>query len=105
MLRNSDIAELLAIEAESTKMPAQKALRRASRRAFLWPEEAASLVEQGRALTDLQGVGPYIERMITQWVEKPSEVPAPPEIRRQFFTMTEAQEILTKKPAWLASVH
>jgi histidinol phosphatase-like PHP family hydrolase len=104
MLRNSDIAELLAIEAESAKMPAQKALRRASRRAFLWPEEAASLVERGRSLTELESVGPYIEKIIIRWVEKPPAVPAPPEIRRQFFTMTEAQAILAKKPAWLRSV-
>ncbi|HLY92778.1 MAG TPA: hypothetical protein VKQ89_05940 [Candidatus Angelobacter sp.] len=46
-LTNSEIAELLAVAAESAKMPLQKALRRASRKAFLWPEEAAQVVEQG----------------------------------------------------------
>jgi len=104
MLTNCDIAELLAIESEAAKMPLQKALRRASRRAFLWPEEAATLVEQNRSLTELQGIGPFIEKIILRWFDKPPAVPAPPEIRRQFFTMTEAQAILKKKPSWLRSV-
>jgi histidinol phosphatase-like PHP family hydrolase len=103
-LTNAEIAELLALEAPKTKMPAQKALRRASRHAFLWPVEAATLVEQGRSLTELQSVGPYIERLLTGWLDSPPAVPDPPEIRRQFLTMTEAQAILAKKPAWLASV-
>ena len=47
-LVNTEIAELLATEAETAKQPLQKALRRAARRAFLWPEEAAQLVRQGR---------------------------------------------------------
>ena len=41
---NSSIAELLAVAAEKAKMPLQKALRRASRKAFLWPEEAALML-------------------------------------------------------------
>jgi histidinol phosphatase-like PHP family hydrolase len=103
-LTNTQIAELLAVEADSAKWPAQKALRRASRHAFLWPVEAAALVEQGKSLTELQSVGPYIEKIVQRWIEKPPEVPKPPEIRRQFLTMTEAQAILAKKPAWLASI-
>jgi len=43
VLTNLEIAELLAREAESAKQPVQRALRRASRRAFLWPEEAADI--------------------------------------------------------------
>ena len=103
-LKNSQIAELLATEAESAKWPAQKALRRASRHAFLWPEEATAVVEQGRSLTELQSVGPYIEKVIQRWIDKPPVVPKPPEIRRQFLTMTEARTILAKKPPWLGSV-
>src|SRR5579872_2405549 len=47
-LSNPAIAELLAVAAESAKMPLQKARRRASRKAFLWEEEAALLSAQGR---------------------------------------------------------
>jgi hypothetical protein len=36
---NSNIAELLALAAETAKMPLQKALRRASSKAFMWEEE------------------------------------------------------------------
>src|ERR1051326_8233807 len=103
-LTNSDIAELLAVEAQSAKMPTQKALRRASRRAFLWPEEAAGLLQQGRSLTELSGIGPYIEKLLTRWIDKPPAIPERPEIRRQFFTFTEAQKILAKKPVWLGLV-
>jgi hypothetical protein len=46
--RNSDLAELFAIGAESAKMPLQKALRRASRKALFWEEEVVELIEQGR---------------------------------------------------------
>lgn len=103
-LTNAQIAELLAIAAMSAKMPAQKALRRASRHAFLWPVEAATLAGEGRSLTELQSVGPYIEKIITGWIDTPPEVPEPPDLRRQFLTMTEAQAILATKPSWLASV-
>ncbi len=103
-LSNCALAELLALEAQRAKYPAQKALRRASRRAFLWEEEAADVVASGRSLLELTAVGPYIEQIILRWLDKPPEVPAPPEIRRQFLTMTEARAALKKKPSWLKSV-
>jgi hypothetical protein len=64
LLTNSDIAELLAVAAESAKQPLQKALRRASRKAFLWPEEASQIVREGRSLEELAGVGPSLNRII-----------------------------------------
>ncbi len=103
-LTNAEIAELLAVEAQSAKMPTQKALRRASRRALMWDEQASSLFRQGRSLTELTAVGPYIEKLITRWMEKPPAVPKPPEIRRQFLTITQARAILARKPDWLRSV-
>ena len=103
-LSNTDIAELLATEAESAKMPAKKALRGASRRAFMWPEEASDILRSGRSLTELAGVGPYIESLTKRWLEDPPEIPLAPEIRRQFLSATQAKAILAKKPAWLRSV-
>ena len=103
-LANSDIAELLAIESESAKMPAKKALRSASRRAFMWPEEAADLLRQGRSLTELQSVGPYIGNLIRRWLEDPPAIPPRPAIRKQFLTITEAKAALSRKPDWLPSV-
>lgn len=103
-LTNSEIAELLALESESAKMPAKKALRRASRRALMWPEEAAEILRQRRSLTELQSVGPYIEKLIKRWISHPPIIPETPEIRRQFLTSAEAKAVLAKKPGWLRSV-
>jgi hypothetical protein len=63
-LTNSDIAELLAVAAETVTQPLQKALRRASRKALLWPDEAAQLVEEDRSLEELAGVGPALNKII-----------------------------------------
>jgi hypothetical protein len=89
ILKNSEIAELLASQAESVRQPVQKAMRRAARRAFLWPEEAARLVKQNR-LTELPGVGPYLSKVIRKWFEQPPRSEPAPRIRADFLTITEA---------------
>src|SRR5919204_1505752 len=99
-LDNAAIAELLALASQKAKYPLQKALRRASRRAFMWPEEARTLWEQGRSLTELAGVGPHLERIIAEWLESPPSVPEPPAIRKDFLTFPAARAALAKKPAW-----
>src|SRR5437879_3904395 len=58
-LRNRDIAELLAREGETAEGHRRRAFRRAARAALSWPAEAADL----RSLTELRGVGPYLERV------------------------------------------
>src|SRR5690348_6204445 len=103
-LPNAELPELLALESDEVKMPAKKALRRASRRAFMWPEEAGDLLEQGRSLTELAGVRPYIAGLMKRWLEGTPEVPEAPEIRRQFLTATQAKAALAKKPGWLRAV-
>ena len=90
-LINSGVAELLATEAETAKQPLQKALRRASRKAFLWPEEAAQLIQQGRSLEEFAGVGPYLNKLIRRWIEDIPAVPQPPEIRSDFLTIPQAR--------------
>jgi histidinol phosphatase-like PHP family hydrolase len=99
-LSNSAIAELLALAAEQAKMPLQKALRRASRKAFLWQEEVAGMVAENRSLAELPAVGPTLSRIIRAWVETPHPVSRPPEIRANFLTATEARAILVEKPEW-----
>jgi histidinol phosphatase-like PHP family hydrolase len=101
---NSAIAELLALAAETAKMPLQKALRRASRKAFLWPEEASVMLRERRSLTELPGVGPTLSRHIRKWIENPPSVPPPPDIRAQFLTLTEARATLAEKPDWSAGL-
>jgi histidinol phosphatase-like PHP family hydrolase len=96
-LCNSAIAELLAIAAETAKMPLQKALRRASRKAFMWEEEAAQIIAQGRSLQELPGVGTSLDRIIRGWLENPPTVPSPPPIRTAFLSVPETRSILGKR--------
>ena len=104
LLKNTDIAGLLAAESETARQPLQKAYRRASRHAFLWPEEAYELVRQHRSLTEFSGVGPFLEKRIQRWIDDPPALPQVPPIRSGFMAMTEAQAALAKKPAWLRGI-
>jgi histidinol phosphatase-like PHP family hydrolase len=101
---NSSISELLALAAESAKMPLQKALRRASRKALMWPEEATVMLQEDRSLTELPGVGPSLDKIIRRWMDDPPDIPTPPEIRAHFLAVTEARVALAKQPAWSAEV-
>ena len=74
-ISNAELAELLAREAEQSSGIRVRAFRRAARSAFLWPERATDLVASGRALTELHGVGPFIERQLREWIENPPGKP------------------------------
>jgi putative hydrolase len=103
-LENQAIGELLARKAEDTPPPAQRALRRAAKRAFLWQIEAAELARAGTSLTELSGVGPYIEKLIRQWLRTPRSKIQPVPLRAGFLTLCQARRILAKEPSWLKSV-
>ena len=64
MLSNSDLAELLAREAERESGILSRAYRRAARSAFLWPEQVVDLIEQRRPLTELRSIGPFMTKRI-----------------------------------------
>ncbi len=101
MLSNTDMAELLAQQAERETGILSRAFRRAARSAFLWPENVVDLVAQNRPLTELRGIGPFIEKQIRHWLDKP---PHPseraPAIRRDFISLAEARQLFATKPAW-----
>jgi histidinol phosphatase-like PHP family hydrolase len=101
VLSNADIAELLATQAQRETGILSRAFRRAARSAFLWPENVSDLAVQNRSLTELRGIGPFIERQIRHWIDKrprlKSRVPA---IRQDFISLAEARQLLAKKPAW-----
>lgn len=103
-LSNAHIAELLAQQADRARQPLSRAFRRASRRAFLWPTEASALREANRPLTELQSVGPYLEKIINCWLDDPPPVPRPPALRSGFITFTEAESILEASPGWMTSI-
>ena len=98
-VRNSEIAELLARAAEHAKQPLQRALRRAARRSFLWPEEAEAMLARGQSLTELAGIGPYLNKQIIDWLRHPPDLEeAIPEIRQNFLTRAEARSLQSKYP-------
>jgi DNA polymerase (family 10) len=98
---NADLAELLANSAEEEEGMRQKALRRAARSAFLWPEECADLLAAGRSLTELHTVGPFVADKLRGWIEAPPVLDAERDpLRRDFLTTAQAKAILARDPQW-----
>src|SRR5437763_11633533 len=100
-LTNSDLADVLAQEAQPQSGTLARAYRRAARSAFLWPETVADMLARSDSLLELHGVGPFIARKLTDWVSKPPRERARlPIDRRDFLTMADARALLAQKPAW-----
>jgi histidinol phosphatase-like PHP family hydrolase len=104
-LDNAALAELLALEAETASGHVARAFRRASRRAFTWPVEAASLRAEARSLTELSGVGPFLAKQIASWMDEEVDPPEPPPIRASFLTLTEARRSLGFEPRGDLQMH
>jgi len=101
VLSNTQLAELLAQKAERETGILSRAYRRAARSAFLWPFEVSDLVTQKRSLTELRGIGPFIEKQIQSWIDKPPRIGKKiPAIRQDFISLAEARQLLTARPAW-----
>jgi putative hydrolase len=103
-ITNSEISELLAIEAESASQPLQRAFRRVPRKALPWTDETSQLYREQRSLTELPGIGPHLEKIILGWLQRPPLVSTPPDIRQNFLTWTEAHSILEKASSWSQSL-
>jgi hypothetical protein len=101
VLSNTDVAELLARQAERESGILSRAFRRAARSAFLWPDEISQVAAQNRSLTELRAVGRFIEKRIRRWLDKLPRMPKrTPTIRRDFISMAEAKRALAKKSGW-----
>jgi histidinol phosphatase-like PHP family hydrolase len=101
MLRNRDLAELLSREAKEHSEHRQRALRRAARAAlWRWTEEAAEVHAQGRSLTELALVGPWLATILRRWIEDPPPVPEPSSLRSGFLTLADARETLASHGDW-----
>ncbi len=101
MLSNTDLAELLARQAECESGILSRAFRRAARSAFLWPQEVAELIAQKRPLTELRAIGPFFDRQIRRWLDKPPRANnRPPAIRQDFVSLAEARQLLARKQTW-----
>jgi histidinol phosphatase-like PHP family hydrolase len=103
VLRNRDLAELLSREAKTHSDHRRRALERAARAAlWRWTEEAADLHAQGRALTELALVGPWLATIIQRWLEDPPTIEEPPPpLRAGFLTLADARETLAAHPDWM----
>jgi histidinol phosphatase-like PHP family hydrolase len=100
-LTNRELSELLARAGEEETGHRRRAFDRAARGAYTWPVEASVLAAEGRSLTDLVGIGPWLARRILAWLEDhPDPVPEPPEIRRGFLTYAEVVATLEANPDW-----
>src|SRR5213079_1690309 len=61
-------------------------------------------VRQGRSLTELAGIGPFLEKLLKSWLADPPAMNSPAEIRRNFFTWADTQAILRKHAEWRSGV-
>jgi putative hydrolase len=104
-LRNDEIGTLLLAASLEEDGHRRRALDRAAKFAWIWPEEAADLVRSGRSLTELQNVGPWVAAKITDWFESRPVVPEPDETRRGFLTYAQIRAALDGDPSWEAAPH
>ena len=74
------------------------ALKRASRGALLWPEEATDLVATADRSPSCKELVP-ISRLIAGWIKSPPSEPPGPE-SLEFLTMSQARRVLAEKPEW-----
>jgi histidinol phosphatase-like PHP family hydrolase len=106
-VRNDELSALLLAAAQEETTPHRKtALDRAAKEAWRWPEEAASLMSAGRALTELRSVGPWVAERLERWVtEPPRVIPELDVTRRGFLTYAQVQEVLTIDHEWAGTPH
>ena len=102
---NGMLGELLRLAADDESGHRQLTLTRASRAAMFWPEEAAALAGEGRSLTELAGVGPWIGAQLHRWIDEPPPAPEPDETRVGYLTYAEVLRVLREDPAWETTPH
>jgi histidinol phosphatase-like PHP family hydrolase len=101
-LTNRQISELAAVASPSQEGNKEKALRRCAHLALMWAEEAADVVAEDRLLTELEGVGKWLDGVLNAWLSDPPEVPEPPPVRTDFITYAEALASVGAEPEWRA---
>ena len=101
---NGNISVWLRRESDTATGHLALALRRASRQALLWSEEVSELLATGRPLTELEGIGPHLSKLIEGWIESPPAMDIPTENQREFLTMAQATRVLLKNPEFRANL-
>ena len=105
-LTNRDLSEHLALRshAQEDGSQRQRALRRASRLALTWPEEAAVIAARGESLTSLAQVGPFVAAQLHELLDADVAPPPVPPERAGFLTRAEAEAAVAAHPAWRDAV-
>jgi hypothetical protein len=68
---------------------------------FCGQKNVTDLAAQNRLLTELRGIGPFLEKQIRRWLDKPPPLSTRiPAIRQDFISLAEAKQLLERKPAW-----
>jgi histidinol phosphatase-like PHP family hydrolase len=104
-LTNLQIADLLARSADEAESYRQRAYRKASRAALAWTQEARDVLDEGRSLTELLGVGDKLARRLEEWLEDPPEVGDPPESRTGFSTRSVSSAIVEGHADWRENIN
>lgn len=97
---NAQLSVLLSAAAEAEDGHRRRALRRAGRAAVMWSEEASTLLDSGRPLTDLRNVGPWVAERIHAWFDEPPAGVVTDETRRDFLTMSQVRKVLDDDLSW-----
>ena len=105
ILDNAALAELLFRASADENDHRRRALERASKAAWTWSEEAADVVAEGRSLTELPSVGPWVGAKLEAWLEDPPRTLEPDETRRGFMTYAWVRRVLDAHPDWKALPH
>ncbi len=104
-LTNDDLSELLWRAGDEESGHRRLALRRASRAARSWTEEASAVDAAGRSLTELTGVGAWVAEKIRAWLDDPPPAPEPDPTRQGFLTLSQVQAALRDAPEWETTPH
>jgi hypothetical protein len=99
-LHNGQLAALLLQAASEQDGHRRLALERAAKEAWRWPEEASALAADGRSLTELTSVGPWVAQQIHDWLDAPPPVPELDETRRGYLTFAQVRAALELDPGW-----
>jgi histidinol phosphatase-like PHP family hydrolase len=75
-----------------------RALRRAARAALTWPVEASDVLAAGRSLTELDTVGPWVDRVLQAMMEEDTAPRTFDPLRDDFLTAIEVKSILAGSP-------
>jgi histidinol phosphatase-like PHP family hydrolase len=100
---NSALSDFLAGRAREEEGHRRRALERAWRVAmFSWTEEAADLANEGRPLTELQGIGPWLAGIIEEWLGRAGrdvdDAPPPDPLRQGFLSRAEIDAAASSRP-------